>query len=676
MKKIRFLFGIHNHQPVGNFPEVLEKGFEICYRPFIEVMARHPKIKWSLHCTGILWDFFADKHPEYFEAVRKMVKSGQLELVTGGYYEPIMQAIPDRDKAGQIKKLSFFLKKEFGTRPRGMWIAERIWEPHLAKPLAEAGVEYVVLDDTHFAAAGLDPEKLRGYYITEEQGVKLKIFPISQLLRYSIPFHTVDKNLEYFGSWAQENGAPAVSMFDDGEKFGMWPETNKHCYKDRWLENFIEALERNSEWLETMTYSEYLDSFGPEGRIYLPTASYFEMSEWSLPASTQLEFERVVKRFAHEPNILKFLRGGFWRGFLAKYPESNNMHKKMLHVSEKVHKSGDKKAADALYAGQCNCAYWHGVFGGLYLPHLRNGVYNSLIEADAQLGGAGTWEKKDFDCDGKDEILYEGKDQNLYFAPGSGGSLFEWDMIPFRFNMLNVLTRRYEAYHQRLIEYLKNPQEYSSQVKTIHDIVTVKEQGLDKYLHYDWYRRSSLLDHFLHPQTGYEGFALCNYGEQGDFVLGEYSASERDGKLTLSRQGSVWIGDKSFRIDVAKEITPHEGGFKAVYTLTNREKQPAPVVFAPEFNFAFSKFPETGDRIRKNVSEWGHFDAPFGIETGLKLDRQAEFWLFPLETVSLSEYGFERTYQGTVAAPVIRLELGPGKPEKITIEAYFRRKGP
>jgi alpha-amylase len=198
MKKIYFLFGIHIHQPVGNFPEILENGFNICYRPFIETMSRHPKIKWSLHCTGVLWDFFAEKHPEYLEAVNKMAASGQLELVTGGYYEPVIPVIPDRDKTGQIQKLSGFLKNRFGFAPRGMWVAERVWEPHLSKVLAESGVEYVVVDDTHFAAAGMDPDKLRGYYISEEQGVKLKIFPISQLLRYSIPFHTVDKNIEYF----------------------------------------------------------------------------------------------------------------------------------------------------------------------------------------------------------------------------------------------------------------------------------------------------------------------------------------------------------------------------------------------------------------------------------------------------------------------------------------------
>src|SRR5436305_7940107 len=39
-------------------------------------------------------------------------------------------------------------------------------------------------------------------------------------------------------------------------------------------------------------------------------------------------------------------------------------------------------ARQALYRGQCNCPYWHGAFGGIYLPHLRNAIYNQLIACD------------------------------------------------------------------------------------------------------------------------------------------------------------------------------------------------------------------------------------------------------------------------------------------------------
>lgn len=685
MRKIYFLFGIHNHQPVGNFPEVIEKGYKDCYWPFIEAISRHPKIKWSLHCTGILWDYFMEKHPEYIDAVRKMSDSGQAEMVAGGYYEPIMPPIPDRDKIGQIRKHREFIKKTFNKDASGMWLAERVWEPYLCKPLAEAGIDYTVVDDAHFAAAGLDPEKLRGYYVSEEQGTKLNIFPISQLLRYSIPFHTVEKNLEYFRSFAQESGNPAVAMFDDGEKFGMWPETNKHCYQDRWLENFLDMLDRNSDWIETITFSEYMKKFGPSGRVYLPTASYFEMSEWALPADSQEEFEKIEKRFKNEPAVTRWLRGGFWRNFLSKYEESNNMHKKMLYISGQVddlkkNRPDDAASVDslnALYQGQCNCTYWHGVFGGLYLPHLRNGVYSNLIKAEKYLRQAvppaKKWLELDLDCDGKNEIIYEDMEQNIYAAPSKGGSIFEWDILPLELNMQNVLTRRKEAYHAKLREFLSKPQDQGDNVKSIHDIVQVKEKNLDNYLNYDWYRRTSLLDHFLHPLTKFDDFKRCQYGEQGDFVLGEYARRVEGKTLVLTREGTVWNNDKPYRIKVQKEITPYGQGYTVKYTLSNLSHEHTNLVFAPEFNIAFSNSTPGDDGIKKDVKEWSRRDEPFGFEYKLSLTGPCDLWVFPLETVSLSEFGFERTYQGTVALCSHSIDLAPAEPVTIEINVEIKK---
>jgi len=87
-----------------------------------------------------------------------------VELLGGGFYEPILALLPDWDKVGQIQALAHFLKSHWGVTPRGMWLAERIWEPQLPRVLREAGVEFVLLDDSHFALAGLDPETLGGYY--------------------------------------------------------------------------------------------------------------------------------------------------------------------------------------------------------------------------------------------------------------------------------------------------------------------------------------------------------------------------------------------------------------------------------------------------------------------------------------------------------------------------------
>ncbi|HEX7550232.1 MAG TPA: hypothetical protein VF579_06625 [Candidatus Methylomirabilis sp.] len=168
MAGVRFVLGVHAHQPVGNFPEVFSETYRRSYVPFLDVLSEFPQIPFAYHISGVLFDWLEQAHQEYLDRLAGLIARGQLELLTGGYYEPIVTAIPDADKVGQIERMTAYLKRRFGVTARGMWLAERVWEPHLAKPLAEAGVEYVILDDNHFRSAGLSDEALTGYYLTLE----------------------------------------------------------------------------------------------------------------------------------------------------------------------------------------------------------------------------------------------------------------------------------------------------------------------------------------------------------------------------------------------------------------------------------------------------------------------------------------------------------------------------
>ncbi|HEX9970598.1 MAG TPA: hypothetical protein VGD14_00870, partial [bacterium] len=100
MKKIKFAIGIHNHQPIGNFDFVFEDAYRKAYIPFIDVLEKHPKIKIALHYTGVLFEWLLNRDQNFGPRLRKLVASGQLEMMSGGYYEPILVNIPDEDKLG------------------------------------------------------------------------------------------------------------------------------------------------------------------------------------------------------------------------------------------------------------------------------------------------------------------------------------------------------------------------------------------------------------------------------------------------------------------------------------------------------------------------------------------------------------------------------------------------
>ncbi|KPK78565.1 MAG: hypothetical protein AMJ89_01260 [candidate division Zixibacteria bacterium SM23_73] len=707
MKKLKFAFAIHNHQPIGNFEHVFESAYTGCYLPFLEILKKHPHFKISVHFSGILLEWISDHHPETLDKIRALVEKGQVEMMTGGYYEPILPAIPDCDKIGQIQKLSQFIQEEFNTNPVGMWLAERVWEPHLPKPISEAGVKYTIVDDSHFKYSGLSEEELLGYFVTEELGHSLNLFSSSKFLRYSVPFKEPAETIKYFRKIASEDGNNLIVYGDDGEKFGVWPETYKHCYKDRWIERFFGEIEKNRDWIEMIHLKDALEILPPKGRVYLPTASYHEMNQWSLPPKAFQEYEEF-EHILKDQNLYErfgiFVRGGLWRNFLAKYPEANNMHKKMLQISEKIRnvkspkKDEIEKAKDELWKGQCNCPFWHGVFGGLYLPHLRSAIYKHLIEAEKIIDKLDhpkrNWidhQVLDFDKNGQDELLVHTPVFGLYFSLSSGGSLFELDFKPKSLNLLDTLTRREEGYHKKLWELKeKSEAQESDQVASIHDLVLTKEEGLEKYLTYDWYRRGSLIDHFLGEHTKLEDFSRCQYSEQGDFVNRPYLHKIEKVKsglnVTLYRDGFVWINDKRVPVTVAKKILlrPDSSELDISYLIINNHIHRVNLWFGVEFNFAtFSgddrkRFYCVEDRQAKGkalataanagkASDFGITDDHLKLDINFKLDQPCQLWHFPIYTVSLSEEGFEKVYQSSVLFPNWKLSLEPQETWEIKI---------
>lgn len=235
MTPFSFVFAIHNHQPVGNFESVFAEAYDKAYEPFVDVLEKHPSVKITQHWSGPLLEWIVRNHPDLIERMKDMVTRGQLELLTGAYYEAILAMIPEEDRLGQIEKLTEYLHKTFGVWPRGMWLAERVWEPHLVGSLVRAEVEYVMLDDSHFRHTGLSDADLPGYYVTEELGETLKVLPMDRHLRYAIPFHTVPRTLEYLREWARRFPGRRSSMPTTVRSSGSGPGRTLMCIrKDGW----------------------------------------------------------------------------------------------------------------------------------------------------------------------------------------------------------------------------------------------------------------------------------------------------------------------------------------------------------------------------------------------------------------------------------------------------------
>ena len=698
MSKVYLILSVHNHQPVGNFDHVIEDAYEKAYLPFLKMLALHPKLKLVLHYSGNLLVWLEKKHHEAIDMITALIQAGRVELLSGGFYEPVLCSLPEDDRVMQIRGMTGYIKDTFGYTPRGMWLAERVWEPHMPKCISKAGIEYLPLDDYHFKLAGVDDRDLLGYHVTEENGFMIKVFPGSEELRYSIPFKDVDKVMSYLKEVSMTGGSPLLTMADDGEKFGVWPDTFSHCYKDGWLESFFSVLEENSDWIETTTFNEYQERFYPVGRVYLPAASYREMGEWALPPDGALDYEYALNEMKGllGDRAKSFLRGGTWRSFFAKYPESNHIHKRMLMISKKVHKAvkkfkiqdsklkvqKSKKSSNSqlltpnlllheLWKGQCNDAYWHGIFGGLYLPHLRSSLYRHLLNAESmaekQLGEDVSVEEGDIDCDGFRDICISRGDITAFFTEDSG-ALIELSSKGKQVNVLDVLTRRPEAYHSRISETSQND---SGETKTIHDPgrLGAKESGITDYLIYDNYRRASLLDHFFDYNIGLDDLMRSEYDEKGDFIGSPYlleRINERQALgVRLSREGLV--SGNNVKID--KSVLFKKSGIRVDYLIEGSHNG----IFATEFNLSFlgSPYPSihAGGKALFMKDKGEHCDVRsfyikdkfLNMKLEFSFDEKVDVWHYPIETVSLSEGGAERLYQGTACLFMKKIDFNSNK---------------
>lgn len=693
------LLCFHNHQPVGNFDFVLEAATRDAYFPLLRLLSEFPSVKATFHFSGWLLQWVEERAPETFSLLKELVSRGQVELLGGGMYEPVLALLPERDRQGQMREMSGLLERLFGRAPEGIWLAERVWEPDLPATLSAAGVKYLPLDDYHFVRAGLSTEELDGVHITEHNGAAVRVFPGSERLRYLIPFGSVEETLrEIERMTSGDVPFPAAIFADDGEKFGVWPGTRKHVYEDGWLCRFFEGIVSRADRFTTMTFGEYAAAAPPRGTVYLPACSYIEMGEWALPPDGAARFGDLLHGFraGRLGEIKPFVQGGFFRNFLRKYAEANQLHKRMLQVSDRVEAceraspSRARAARDFLYRSQSNDVYWHGVFGGLYLNHLREAAWSNLLRAeglaDAVLheGKAGWAEvaESDIDCDGGEELLLKTAGMTLLSHAHDGGAVTEISLPARGVALGHVLTRRTEGYHGKFRR-AGGPVDGSA---SIHDVLVLKDPAVLDALGADPWQRASFREAFHGegdtPEAILSG-APPRCATAGKEALVECAVR---GTRLVARFGIPLVAEGiDILLEKALVLRGREEGFTAAFRLRNRGGGRLEGTLCSEWNLnllsgegAERYYDGLGDPrglsssgATRGVRGFRVVDGWRNVAARAVLDRECAVLRSPVETASLSEAGAEKIHQGVCIKILFPVSAPPGKAETYSIRWLF-----
>ncbi|MEM0380722.1 MAG: alpha-amylase/4-alpha-glucanotransferase domain-containing protein [Desulfurococcaceae archaeon] len=627
---MNFIFLLHFHQPFGQLKWIMERIFENSYLLLLDIFKKYSDLKFTVHISGPLLLYFIKNHSDFLEELFKLSDIGSIEFVAGSIGEAVLPIIPVEDRIRQIKRYLVLFEEISGFKPRGLWLPERIWEPHLPSLLYETGIEYVFVDDSTLLKTGFD--KSMSYYVwnVEDNDRVVKVFFIDAGIRYLLPWEHPDRVIDYLKSVRTNDESRVVVWGSDAEKFGEWMEPERSKW---WLEEFLNKMRfvRNEVLLTTPL--EYLREHGVKGLIYLDTGSYDKMLEWSR---------------------------GFFRNFLVKYAESNNMHKKMLYVRNKAIKANILRNNIELeyLLTQCNDAYWHGLFGGIYLPHLRQAIYEKLIIIEKIAEDEMNYfsdksiliKTFDFDYDGVDELIVESKNINLYIDLTDGGTLFEYDIKKpgLEHNLQDTMTRYPEPY--------------------------LDKPGFKP----DWYRRVSWRIHLWNSDTSiYDWINNTPFKDISDLAQAKHviSTINSTGEFVLRTIGNIYVFNNIVtQLLIEKYVKLINNGHIVKYVVTNIGSKNAVGKLGLEYHVSWkinrdfeTKPVYVVDNTEKDIGETTVvYSKSIYLKSvnypviELNSNKSIETWISPLVSYSRTEKGFREIYQGLAVMFIENVDLKPG----------------
>jgi alpha-amylase len=637
---IRFVFGLHLHQPVGNFGHVFEDHVRDVYLPFLTHAKDSGLLPVAIHMSGPLLDWLERYDTRVLDLIGNLTSQGKIELLLAGYYEPVLAVIPRDDRLEQIAWMQHAIERRFGARATGLWLTERVWEPNLAADLVDAGVAFVIVDDRHFLVSGVGRERLHAPLWTETDGKRLALFAIDERLRYLIPFQPPRDTLAYLTS-LRESGHQLAVLADDGEKFGGWPGTKDWVYDRGWLKEFTQTLLGGVERGEVMlsTFADALANVPSSGLAYLATASYREMEAWSLPSDSADQLADLEEQLGAEylTRVGALIRGTHWRNFLVKYAEANRMHKKMLALSLLCRARGNPiEARRAIGRAQCNDAYWHGVFGGLYLPHLREAVWRELAHAERYLraGEGASVEEIDLDVDGHTELWVHNESYSVTISPDRGAAIEEYTRFGDARNVVDTMTRRREPYHtvhapSKPPAAVAHPERTDDNAPSIHEIAKSLQVSDAPPVDHDV--RAMLQERVLPAEITQLEVERAVYRPIHSWTATAFHAKH-----------IIDVGDAHVELE-ATDQGP---------MLTKRIHISSDGHMSIEFEWRGLDF-DPGD--------WFSSELSFSqVPPIVSCDPTGTIWWYPIETIAKSERGLDRTKQGMTALVRWPVALGRG----------------
>jgi len=390
--------------------------YQDIYKPLASFLYANPDFKFSFYFTGIQLEWLKKRNPEFFDLIKQLTARKQIEILGGGFYNPVFPLLFPLDRTGQIEMLSSELRKTIGKRPRGLAICADAWEPSLLASFQSCGMEYVLLDNNLISP----PKRQLLPIVMNDKGKSINILPVSS------NFIDSDEDVAlYLKRIAKETDKIVNSSpIDRVLAIKISEEKLKKALKDNSLQTMFQLL--NEKYSESIQLSlphsaiRYSEQFV---QAYIPTGVSSDVAKWSFEP-----YKTFVPKTQYPVSI---------HDFLQTYKSRQALYDRMIYVSLLVNQChGDKmrkKAArEKLWAAQLGDAYV-GTNSDVFVNSLqRQNAYKSLNEAEKIVrecsGFHESVTKFDYNSDGFNEYVCR-LDKYIACIGLQSGSVFELDIL-------------------------------------------------------------------------------------------------------------------------------------------------------------------------------------------------------------------------------------------------------
>ena len=217
---------------------------------------------------------------------RPAIEDGSLEILGGGYYDPMIPLFPTELSSMQIAKHGKLLWKQFGIEPIGYFNSSMVWEMEMTTLLEKHRFEYALVQEASLQDALGRTTPVSGWYSIEDKGSFMRVVPVSQKLSDAIA--NDDFRWEQIAEPYCRSKKTAVVALDVPPQPGdIIP----------FFERLIDFVETNE--LTTKTVAEVVTEQNAEGRLSFLLSSGLKIG---LPATAKTCRELLIRR--PEVNLL------------------------------------------------------------------------------------------------------------------------------------------------------------------------------------------------------------------------------------------------------------------------------------------------------------------------------------------------------------------------------------